>query len=87
MSSYKYLGIWLDDKLSFKVNVDNLVTNLKLKLGFYFRNKAGFPLMARKKLVQATFLSVIDYGDLLCMHATSSVLQRLDSVYHATSSV
>ena len=43
--------------------------------------------MARKKLVQATFLSVIDYGDLLYLHAASSVLQRLDSVYQAASSV
>jgi hypothetical protein len=76
--SYKYLGIWLDDKLSFKVHMDKLVRKLKLKLGFYFRNKACFLLMARKKLVQATFLSVIDYGDLLYMHATTSVLQRLD---------
>ena len=71
----------MDDKLSFKVHVDNLVTKLKFKLGFYFCNKACFPLMARKKFVQATFLSVIDYGDLLYMHATSSVLQRLDSIY------
>uniref|UniRef100_A0A8C7F2I1 K Homology domain-containing protein n=1 Tax=Oncorhynchus kisutch TaxID=8019 RepID=A0A8C7F2I1_ONCKI len=55
-----------------------------LKLDFYFRNEACFPLMARKKLVQATFLSVIDYGDLLYMHATTSFLQRLDSVYHAS---
>jgi hypothetical protein len=34
--------------------------------------------MARKKLVQATFLSVIDYDDLLYVHAASSTLQRLD---------
>ena len=72
----------MDDKLSFKVHVDNLVTKLKLKM--YFRNKACFPLRTRKKLVHATFLSVIDYGDLLYMHADSSVLQRLNSVYHAS---
>ena len=83
MSSYKYLDIWLDDKLSFKV-MDNLVRKLKLKLGFYYCNKACFPLLATKKLVQATFLSVIDCGGLLYMHATSYVLQRLESVYHAS---
>ena len=70
------MPIWLDDKLSFKVHMDNLVRKLKLNLFFCFRNKASFPLMA--------FLSVIDYGDLLYMHATSSILQRLDSVYHAS---
>ena len=73
VSSYKYLGIRLDDKLSFKVHMDNLERKLKLKLGFYFCNRACFLLMARMKLVQTTFLSVIDYGDLLYVHAPSSV--------------
>jgi len=82
VSSYKYLGFWLDNKLSFKVHVEKLVKKLKLRLGFYFRHKACFNLLARKKLVQATFLSVLDYGDVVYMHAASSTLHLLDSVYH-----
>ena len=54
VSSYKYLGIWLDDKLSFKVHVDNLVTKLKLKLGFSFRNKA-FRLWLGRSLFRPLF--------------------------------
>jgi hypothetical protein len=73
VSSFKYQGIWLDD-MTFKVHLDNLVRKLKLKLEFYFCNKACFPLMARKQIDQATFLFVIDYGDLLYMHAASSVM-------------
>lgn len=34
--SYKYLGIWLDDALTFKPHIDNLVKKLKLKLFFFF---------------------------------------------------
>lgn len=84
VSTYKYLGMWLDDKLTFKIHIDALVKKLRVKLGFYFRNKSCFSLEARKKLVHATFLSVIDYGDVLYMHAASSILCKLDSAYHAS---
>ena len=35
VSSYKYLGVWLDEKLTFKIYINNLVKKLKIKLGFY----------------------------------------------------
>ena len=60
VSSYKYLGIWIDDKLSFKVHINTLVKKLKVKLVFFFRNKSCFTFSAKKKLVEATFLSVIE---------------------------
>lgn len=71
VTSYKYLGIWLDDKLSFGVHIESLLKKLRPKLGFYFRLKKCFPYSARKRLVQSTFLSVLDYGDLIYMHSTS----------------
>ena len=37
---------------------------------------------SRKRLVAATFLSVLDYGDMLYMHASAQSLQALDTVYH-----
>lgn len=55
--------------------MDNILRKLKLKLGFNF---------FATRLVQATFLSVIDYIDLMYMNEASSVLQRLDSVCHAS---
>lgn len=84
VSSYKYLGIWINDKLSFKLYVANLVRKLKIKIAFYFKNKSCFTLNARKKLVEATFLPVIDYGDILYTHPATSTLQSLDPVYHAS---
>uniref|UniRef100_A0A8C5N2E5 Reverse transcriptase domain-containing protein n=1 Tax=Gouania willdenowi TaxID=441366 RepID=A0A8C5N2E5_GOUWI len=36
---YKYLGVVIDDSLTFKLFIDKLVRKLKLKLGFFFRNK------------------------------------------------
>ncbi len=71
---YKYLGIWIDDTLIFNVYIANLIRKLKLKLGFYFRNKSNFTSNAKKKLVEAIFLTVLDYGDILYMHAASIIL-------------
>jgi lipoate-protein ligase B len=39
---YKYLGVWVDDKLSFTVHVENLRRKLKLKIGFYYWHKVIF---------------------------------------------
>ncbi len=53
-------------------------------MGFYYRNKGCFSFSVRKTLIQATFLSMLDYGDILYMHANQSSLKMLDSVYHAS---
>ena len=82
VTCYKYLGVLIDDQLSFKSHSENLVKKLKLKLGFFYRNRTCFSFAARKKLVAATFLPVLDYGDLLYMHAPVNCLNSLDSVYH-----
>ena len=69
VACYKYLGIWLDNCLSFKLQVNNLLKKLRVKLGFFFRHKSCFSLEARKRLVCVTFLPVLDYGDLIYMNA------------------
>ena len=43
VTEYKYLGIWIDEKLSFTFNIKNLVCRLLLKIGYFYRNKATFP--------------------------------------------
>lgn len=55
---------------------------VRVKLGFYYRNKCCFSFGVRKGLIQATFLSILDYSDILYMHANQSSLKMLDSVHH-----
>lgn len=81
---YKYLGVLIDNSLTFKPHIEQLVKKLKLKLGFFFRNKLCFSFEVKKRLVTATFLSVLDHGDLFYMNASSSCLQMVDTVYHAS---
>ena len=82
VSAYKYLGTCLDDKLSFKMHVDKLCKRLKIKLGFFYRNRTCLSSTNRRQIVQATFTSVIDYGDIIYMHAMASTLKSLDATYH-----
>ena len=82
VASYKYLGIWIDEKMAFDVHIGNLLRKLRPKLGFFFRLRKCFPSEARKRIVQSSFLSVLDYGDVIYMHASSSLLKKLDSAYH-----
>jgi len=83
VKEYKYLGITIDDKLSFGSHITNLKKKLKIKLGFYFRNKLCFSFNVRKRLVSATFLSVLDCGDVVHQFASSQLLSSLDAVYHS----
>ncbi len=83
VSTYKYLGIWLDEKLAFDVHIDYLVKRLKPRLGFLFRQKKSVSFRARKRIIQSTFLPILDYSDVIYMHASTYLLKRLDGVYHA----
>ncbi len=83
VSDYKYLGLWLDEKLSFKTHIDCLASKLQQKVGFLYRNRSSFPMFSRKRVVEAVFLSVLDYGDVIYRHAATSTLKQLDSVYHS----
>ena len=83
VAQYKYLGIWLDEKLSFKFHIADLTTKLRQKIGFLYRNKANFPMVCRKRIVEAVFMSVLDYGDVIYRSAAPTTLLPLDSVYHS----
>ena len=50
VSSVKYLGVWIDEHLTWKVHVDNLITKIGSFNGIVFRNKDLLPLSARKNL-------------------------------------
>ena len=82
VTSYKYLDILIDESLSFKLHIDKLVSELKLKLGFFFRNKSCFSMQVIKHLITTTFSPLLDYGDLFFMNAPDQFLKKLDTVYH-----
>ena len=83
VSAYKYLGLCIDQKLTFQHHIGHLSAKLRQKVGFLYRNRSSFPLSCRRRVVEAIFLSVLDYGDVVYKHATSTALKALDTVYHS----
>ena len=80
---YKYLGIHIDDKLTFKFHIENLARSLRAKLCMLYRNKACFPRFCRKRITEAVLLSVLDYGDVIYKNAAATTLKPLDAIYHS----
>ncbi len=78
---YKYLGIWMDKKFSFRVHIDMLLKKLRPKLGFLYRNKSCFPLFTWKRILEAVFLSVLDFGDIVYGQTANSALKPWDALY------
>ena len=83
VTEYKYLGILLDDQLTFKYHISDLTTRLRQKIGLLYRNKISFPKICRKRIVEAVFMSVLDYGDVIYRNAAPTTLLPLDTVYHS----
>uniref|UniRef100_A0A8C7HZB4 Reverse transcriptase domain-containing protein n=1 Tax=Oncorhynchus kisutch TaxID=8019 RepID=A0A8C7HZB4_ONCKI len=78
---YKYLGVWLDCKLSFQTHIKHLQSKIKSRVGFLFRNKASFTHAAKLTLVKLTILPILDFGDVIYKIASNTLLSKLDAVY------
>ena len=84
MDSYKYLGVWLDCKLSFQTHIKHLQSKVKCRIGFLFRkNKASFSHAAKLTLVKLAILPILDFGDVIYKLASNTLLSKLDAVYHS----
>uniref|UniRef100_A0A8K9V1J2 Reverse transcriptase domain-containing protein n=1 Tax=Oncorhynchus mykiss TaxID=8022 RepID=A0A8K9V1J2_ONCMY len=83
VDNYKYLGVWLDCKLSFQTHTKHLQSKIKSRIGFLFRNKASFPHAAKHTLIKWTILPILDLGDVIYKIASNSLLSKLDAVYHS----
>ena len=69
--------------MTFNYHIDDLVGRLRQKVGYFYRNKSNIPWFCRKRIVEAVFMSVLDYADVIYRHAAPSTLKRLDPVYHS----
>ena len=77
VDNYKYLGVWLDCKLSFQTHIRHLQSKIKSRIGFLFRNKASFTHAA----VKLTILPILDFGNVIYKIASNTLLSKLDAVY------
>lgn len=82
VDTYKYLGIWLDSSLSFQTHINTLLTKVRTRIGFLYRNKASFTHSAKHTLVKMTILPILDYADIIYRIAPKNLLNKLDVIYH-----
>jgi hypothetical protein len=83
VDNYKYLGVWLDFKLSFQIHIKHLQTKIKSGIGFLFRNKSSFTHAAKHTLVKLAILPILDFGDIIYKIASNTLVNKLDAVYHS----
>jgi hypothetical protein len=63
--NYKYLGVWLDCKLSFQTHIKHLKTKIKSRIGFLYRNKDSFTHAVKQTLLKLNILPILDFGDVI----------------------
>ena len=78
VTSYKYLGVWLDDTLSFCQHISKLQTKVKSRFGFLYRKLLLFHPSCQLTLIQMTILPMLDYGDIIYRSAGTGALEELD---------
>lgn len=83
VDSFKYLGVWLDSKLTWNVHVSKVITKTSKVLNV-MRCLSGFSWGAEKgtllTIYQAMIRSIFDYGCQVYGAAAISVLKRLDVI-------
>ena len=80
----KYLGVWLDCKLSFQTHIKHLQSKIKYRIGHLFLNKASFTHAAKHTLIKRTILLIFDFGAVIYKIASNTLLSSLDVVYHSS---
>jgi hypothetical protein len=83
VDNYKYLGVWLDCKLSFQTHIKHLQSKIESRIGFLFHNKASFTHAAKHTLVKLTILPILDFSNVIYKIASNTLLSKLDIVYHS----
>uniref|UniRef100_A0A8K9XKC5 Reverse transcriptase domain-containing protein n=1 Tax=Oncorhynchus mykiss TaxID=8022 RepID=A0A8K9XKC5_ONCMY len=83
VDNYKYLGVWLDCKLSFQTHIKHLQSQIKSRIGFLFHNKASFTHAAKHTLIKLTILPNLDFGDVIYKIASNTLLNNLYAVYNS----
>ena len=83
VTSYKYLGVWLDSTLSFSQDISKLQAKVKSRLGLLYRNRSSFTPAAKLNLIQMTILPMLDYKYIIYRSAGKGALERLDVIYHS----
>ncbi len=80
VNSYKYLGIWLDSSLSSDTHMNILLSKVRSRIGFLYRNKVSFIHSSKHILIKMSVLPFLDYGDVIYRSSSKNPLNKLDVI-------
>ena len=80
VTSAKYLGIVLDNKLQFKQHIARLESKLSRSLGIVFKTKSFLPKNILKKLYYAFIHYHLNFGLIICSTTPKLNLLKLRSI-------
>uniref|UniRef100_A0A671Z0G9 Reverse transcriptase domain-containing protein n=1 Tax=Sparus aurata TaxID=8175 RepID=A0A671Z0G9_SPAAU len=79
---FKYLGVWLDSQLTFKVHIDSVIKKINCSLGLLYCSINCFTLQIRKKIVTQLILPILDYADIVYQNTSETNLSSLKVTYN-----
>ena len=79
VSSAKFLGVWLSDKLSWNLHIDHICKKARKIIGFIHRSFQSAPFSIRRSLYLALVRPILEYGCTTWHPLNISLTNRLES--------
>ena len=79
--SQKYLGLIVDNKLTFYDHIEYIKKKVSKRIGALYRSKSLLPLKFRKMFANALMLPQFDYLDIIWCKTSQYKLKELDILY------
>ena len=85
--SQKYLGLIVDNRLSFYEHIDYIKKKISKRIGAMYRSKNLLPLKFRKMFGNALMLPHFDYLDIIWSKTYKTKLTELDLIYKKVAKI
>ena len=85
--SQKYLGLIVDNKLTFYEHIEYIKKKVSKRIGALYRSKSLLPLKFRKMFANALMLPQFDYLDIIWSKTSQYKLKELDILYKKVAKI
>lgn len=79
VSSTKFLGIWIDENLSWSLHIDHICKKARRTIGFIHRSFASAPFCTRRILYLALVRPILEYGSVIWHPLNISLTNRIEA--------
>jgi len=80
VSSFKQLGLFLDDKMTWETHINHIVLKATKKIGLLWRVSLNFPRICAENIYTTTILPTLDYGCSVYDSLSRRLTDRLEAV-------